>query len=457
MQPFPWILATVVALYPPILFLGVAQWRARRIPGAERWTAANVLFLVGLLGFLFTTGVQWISAASDALFVAGTILSLEGNREFRGLRPRLWGVYAGGAAAILLTFYFADRQNTRIAATAAFVAVVSALCAATFLKNIPAGHILGSRFTGGIYALAAMLELGRAIHFQFAPRHTGKVVEVSSMGVLVLGACSAIGWLVLGAERRLTELEEAETRARSMAERAAAADRAKGEFVRIMGHEIRNPLSGIIATTDLLLDDPLPWQQRDWVLMLRSTAESLINMTDDVLDLSILEAGSLTIASAEFDFPAVAADVAKIFEPVATNKGLELTVEYPAGMPRRFIGDSGRIRQVIVNLVTNALKFTTQGRIVIRAGCEMLDAPEASIRLEVTDTGSGIPREEIVEIFERTSAFRAQGRHGIGLTISRKLIERMGGVMEVESRVGKGSTFGFVLPLPLAQASAAHG
>ena len=121
-----------------------------------------------------------------------------------------------------------------------------------------------------------------------------------------------------------------------MAERAAEANRAKNEFVRMIGHEIRNPLSGILATTDLLLDQRLTPEQRDYLFMLRSAAESLVTVTDDVLDLSILEGGSLTIASAEFDFPAVAADVAKMFGPVARNKGLELTVKYDAGMPRLF-------------------------------------------------------------------------------------------------------------------------
>jgi signal transduction histidine kinase len=261
---------------------------------------------------------------------------------------------------------------------------------------------------------------------------------------------------VLAGERRLMELGEAETRARSMAERAAEANRAKSEFVRMIGHEIRNPLSGILATTDLLLDQRLAPEQRDCLLGLRSAAESLVKVTDDVLDLSILEGDSLTIASAEFDFPAVAADVAKMFEPVARNKGLELTVEYDAGMPRLFVGDPGRIRQVIVNLVSNALKFTSQGRIVIRASCETPYEGEARIRLAVSDTGSGIPLEKIAEIFERTSTFRADGGHGIGLVISRKLIQRMGGAVEVESHVGKGSTFRFVLPLRLAQGSAAH-
>ena len=190
--------------------------------------------------------------------------------------------------------------------------------------------------------------------------------------------------------------------------------------------------------------------------MLRSAAESLVKVTDDVLDLSILEGGSLTIVSSEFDFPAVAANVAKMFEPVASNKGLELTVEYDTGMPRLFLGDPGRIRQVIVNLVSNALKFTSQGRIVIRASCETPYEGEARIRLAVSATGSGIPPEKIAEIVERTSTFWADGGHGIGLVISRKLIERMGGAVEVESHVGKGSTFRFVLSLRLAQGSATH-
>jgi signal transduction histidine kinase len=299
--------------------------------------------------------------------------------------------------------------------------------------------------------LTATVDLGRAIQFQFMqPGHTGRFVEATSIGSFVLAACRPIGWLVLAGERRLMELGEAEIRARSMAERAAEANRAKSEFVRMMGHEIRNPLSAILATTDLLLDQRLAPEQRDFLFLLQSTAKSLVKVTDDVLDLSILESGSLTIASSEFDFPAVAADVAKMFEPVARNKGLELTVEYDAGMSRRFLGDSDRIRQVIVNFVSNALKFTSQGRIVIRASCETPAEGKARIRLAVSDTGSGISPEKIVEIFQRTSTFRADGAHGIALVISRKLIERMGGAVEVESHVGKGSTFRFVLPLRLA-------
>ena len=455
---FQWISATVAALYPPIIFLGAAVWlRPPRIPGAERWMAANVLMFVALLTFWFGVGSSWIAVGSNALSVAAIILSLEGNREFRGLPPRLSGMYVGGVAAIILIAFFRNQPDSRAAATDFFLVVAAALGAATLFKNIPAGYTLGSRFTGGVFALTATVDLVRAIHFQFMqPGHTGRFVEATSIASFVLAACRPIGWLVLAGERRLMELGEAETHARSMAERAAEANRAKSEFVRMIGHEIRNPLGAILATTDLLLDQWLAPEQRDYLFMLRSAAESLVKVTDDVLDLSILEGGSLTIASAEFDFPAVAADVAKMFEPVARNKGLELTVEYDARMPRLFLGDAGRIRQVIVNLVSNALKFTTQGRIVIRASCETPYEGEARIRLAVSDTGSGIPPEKIAEIFQRTSTVRADGGHGIGLVISRKLIERMGGAVEVESHVGKGSTFWFVLPLRLAQGSTAH-
>ena len=459
MPAFSWMLVTVAALYPPILFLGAALWwTPRTCPGAVRWTAANCLIFLGLLGMVLGEATTtWVYAAANVLFFAAIILSLEGNREFRGLQPRVGGVYAGGGVAIVADAWFANQPDTRAAVASGFFGMISALCAATLLKNIPSGHKFGSRFTGGMFALSATLYLARAIYLQFTPAGlAGRVAEISAMVCLVLIACCSIGWLVLAGERRLMDLEEAETWARSMAERAAEANRIKSEYARMLGHEIRNPLSGIIATTDLLLDAQLAMEERDAVLMLRSAAEALVRMTDDVLDLSKLEAGSLTIASAEFDLPALAADVTRIFGPVAKSRGIELAVEFANGMPLRFIGDSGRIRQIVVNLVANALRFTSQGRIVIRACCESQDAVRARVRVAVTDTGSGIPPERIAEILRQTSEVRSEGGHGIGLVISRKLIEQMGGAMEVRSQVGQGSTFEFVLPLRIAQKCEAH-
>jgi len=135
---FQWISATVAALYPPVIFLGAAVWlRPPRIPGAERWMAANVLMFVALLSFWFGVGISWIAVASNALSVAAIILSLEGNREFRGLRPRLWGMYVGGLAAILLIAYFRNQPDSRAAATDSFLVVARLLAPRHYSKTSP--------------------------------------------------------------------------------------------------------------------------------------------------------------------------------------------------------------------------------------------------------------------------------------------------------------------------------
>ena len=242
------------------------------------------------------------------------------------------------------------------------------------------------------------------------------------------------------------------------AQRAVAATVVKSAFLANMSHEIRTPLNGMLGTAELLLGTPLDARQRDYVETLRSSTESLLGVLSDILDLSKLEAGRLQLAPTPFDLLETVREVISILGPRAADKGLALQVTYPSDVPRHFVGDRGRIRQILVNLVSNAIKFTERGsvRIVVdgRANAE----EGAWLELCVADTGIGMGAEALERIFEKfgqadPSATRRHGGAGLGLTICRHLVDLMAGRIEVESHEGKGASFRVGLPL---RAGAGH-
>ena len=254
--------------------------------------------------------------------------------------------------------------------------------------------------------------------------------------------------------------------ARDEAERARdaaqAGDRAKSEFLAMMSHEVRTPLNGILGMAHLLATGPLEARQRDQVDTLRSSAEGLLTVLNDVLDLSSLEAGRLAIHELAFSPVALVEDVVNLMLPSATARGLELDCDL-GGLVRssRVAGDPARIRQILFNLVGNAVKFTEDGRVTVRL--RVADggaAGRARLRMEVEDTGIGIPAEAQAKLFQRfrqvdQSISRRYGGTGLGLAISRQLAELMGGTIGVTSRAGAGSLFWFEVPvdrLPDAEA-----
>jgi signal transduction histidine kinase/ActR/RegA family two-component response regulator len=243
-------------------------------------------------------------------------------------------------------------------------------------------------------------------------------------------------------------LASAKQQAEIQAQRAEAASNAKSDFLAMMSHEIRTPMNGVLGFANLLLETPLNGEQREFVQTVQRSGDALLTIINDVLDYSKIEAGRMTIEQIDCDLRTICEEVRAILQSAAAKRGLYMTLAFDATLPDFIRGDPVRIRQVLLNLVSNAVKFTESGEVRIEVA--RLDAVQ--IKISVSDSGIGITEEQLERLFQRftqadSSTTRRYGGTGLGLVISKTLVELMGGVIGAHSDPGKGSTFWITLPL----------
>ena len=292
--------------------------------------------------------------------------------------------------------------------------------------------------------------------FKFTSRmltRTGDYILGKTIGDIVRdknGKPSKIRAFVINTEKE-HKLSQELTKAK---DEAIAASQAKSEFLANMSHEIRTPMNGILGMAELLANTEISERQQDFINVINNSASALLTIINDILDFSKIEAGAFELDPSAFDLKSSINDVTSILSPTAQDKHLELIINYPSSMPRGFIGDGGRLRQVLTNLIGNAIKFTEKGFITIDVNVAEPRNNISIVCISIKDTGIGISAEKISGIFKKFtqadgSTTRMYGGTGLGLSISKAIVEMMGGRITVESTLGQGSNFNFKIPLPV--------
>jgi len=428
------------------------EHRIRRADGVYRWFSSRGVPILDSSGFVF----QWIGTSTDIT------TSKQHEEELRQANARLDLAVRGSNVAVwevrLIDHLFRngtvhllnhweqlgyDRPEGPVSAT-------------EWLQMLHADDQQRVEDTIQSFLDGAT----REYEAEFRIRHRDESYRwVLSRGVIVRDATGRPGRFT-GIRVDITELKRAEEELRQAKEAAESANRAKDEFLANVSHEIRTPMNAILGLTELTLDTPLREDQRQCLRTVKSAANNLLGIINDLLDFSKIEAGKLELDLAELSLRPLVEDTLRALAVRAQAKNLELSCQFQDDVPEALLGDSGRLRQVLLNLVDNAIKFTERGKVAVEVAVETPVEPTAAaqecddcvLKVTIRDTGIGIPREKQAKIFrafeqEDSSTTRKYGGTGLGLTIAAQLVALMGGRISVDSEPGQGSTFSFTARL----------